>query len=301
MPTALPIATDFTGVAITEAQFKTAMTSLRDYLAGLLGTTGATADARTALQLPGQIQSISASVAANAMTVSAGSMALDFRSATLTSGAVSSVSGTPASLVIPSTATLGTVSAVQSRIVVLALNNAGTIELAVVNQAGGVDLGETGVINTTAISTGANSAGVIYSNTARTAIAYRVLGFIESTQATAGTWASTPSTVQGAGGQALDALAAMGYGQTWQTPARSQGTTYYNTTGKPIFVIGSFGHPSAYVSTTAIVGGVTIGTYYNITPGGAQIQGATISFIVPPGMSYSINSSGVMYGWAELR
>jgi hypothetical protein len=40
MPTALPAATDFTGAAITEAQFKTAMTSLRTHLADLLGVTG---------------------------------------------------------------------------------------------------------------------------------------------------------------------------------------------------------------------------------------------------------------------
>lgn len=46
---ALPAATDFTGSSITEAQFKTAMTNLRAYLAGLLGTTGDAADALTAL------------------------------------------------------------------------------------------------------------------------------------------------------------------------------------------------------------------------------------------------------------
>ena len=49
MPTALPLATDFTGASITEAQFKTAITSLRDYLAGLLNTTGVGGDALLAL------------------------------------------------------------------------------------------------------------------------------------------------------------------------------------------------------------------------------------------------------------
>ena len=37
---ALPAATDFTGSAVTEGQFKTAMTNQRGFLAGLLGTTG---------------------------------------------------------------------------------------------------------------------------------------------------------------------------------------------------------------------------------------------------------------------
>ena len=42
-----------------------------------------------------------------------------------------------------------------------------------------------------------NSATAYYSTTARTSVAYRVVGYVESTQATAGTWATTPSTLQG--------------------------------------------------------------------------------------------------------
>ena len=151
-----------------------------------------------------QIQPISASVAANALTISASALALQFRSSTLGSGAVSFVKGTPANLVISSGSTLGTTSAVRSRIAVLALNNAGTIELAAANAAG-VDLSETGLISTTAEggAGAADSGTVAYSTTARTNVAYRVIGYIESTQATAGTWATAPSTIQGAGGQAL--------------------------------------------------------------------------------------------------
>jgi hypothetical protein len=70
-----------------------------------------------------------------------------------------------------------------------------------VNIAGGNDLSETGLISTTAIAAASNSASTIYSTTARTSVAYRVLGYIESTQATAGTWAATPSLIQGVGGQ----------------------------------------------------------------------------------------------------
>lgn len=47
--TALPAATDFTGAAITEAQFKTAITNLRAYLSGLLGTDGTAATAISTL------------------------------------------------------------------------------------------------------------------------------------------------------------------------------------------------------------------------------------------------------------
>lgn len=300
MPTALPLATDFTGSAITESQFKTAITSLHDFLQGLLGTTGVVADAKTALQVSGQLQPIAATVAASALTISASALALDFRSTTLSSGAVTTVAGTPANLVVPSGATLGTANGVQSRLVVLALNNAGTIELAVVNIAGGNDLTETGLISTTAITSGASAANVIYSTTARTAITYRVVGYVESTQATAGAWATAPSLIQGQGGQALASMSSIGYGQTWQnlTASRSLGTTYYNTTGRPISL-------SININST-------LGSQLGLTVNGLGVDQTTSSAggyigvlraIVPPGGSYvATSASGTpTIGWFELR
>ena len=183
------------------------------------------------------IKSITASVATSALTVTLSPTTLDFRSATLTSGTVvSRVISSPVSVVVSSGSTLGTTSAVQSQIVVLALDNAGTVELAVVNISGGTNLTETGLISTTAEggAGAADSASVVYSATARTNLAYRVVGYIESTQATAGTWATAPSTIQGVGGQALTAMSSLGYGQVWTTVTRAAATTYYNTTGKPI-------------------------------------------------------------------
>ena len=184
----------------------------------------------------------------------------------------------------------------QSRIAVLALNNAGTIELAAVNVAGGVDLTETGLISTTAEggAGAADSASVVYSTTARTSLAYRVIGYIESTQATAGTWATAPSTIQGVGGQAWAAMASLGYGQTWQdvktSPGRSTGTTYYNTTGKPIVVSLVC---SAVSSTSVTVNGNVLG-YLNLN--------ALQHFIVPPGGSYVISAAGTtVTNWWELR
>ena len=250
-----------------------------------------------------QVQSISASVAANAMTISATALALDFRNTTLGSGTVTTVSGTPANLVISSGSTLGTVSAVASRIVVIALNNAGTIELAAVNISGGTQLDETNLITTTAEGGvgAADSASVVYSTTARTSVAYRVIGYIESTQATAGTWATAPSTIQGSGGQALTAMSSLGYGQTWQvvTGSRSIGTTYYNTTGKPIIVVvnGSAGSNNGSLSPT--VNGISIGNATG-TASGYFVQ---TSFLVPSGGSYSVASisANTSITWTELR
>jgi hypothetical protein len=246
-----------------------------------------------------QLQPISASVAANALTISASALSLEFRSATLTSGAVSFVQGTPANLVISSGSTLGTVSAQQSRIVVLALNNAGTIELAAVNISGGNDLSETGLISTTAEggAGAADSANVIYSTTARSNVAYRVIGYIESTQATAGTWATAPSTIQGYGGQALAAMSSLGYGQNWQvvTGSRALGTTYYNTTGKPITVVTSFQSSATF---TMQVNGNSVS---QIGAGVGTL--ASMTGVVPPGMSYNVNTSGggSINTWCELR
>ncbi len=248
-----------------------------------------------------QVQPISASVAANALTISASALALDFRSATLTSGTVTPISGTPSNLVVPSSATLGTTNAIQSDLYILALNNAGTIELAVVNSTGGVDLSETGVISTTAISAAATSASVIYSTTARTNVAYRVVGLVRSTQATAGTWATTPSLIQGQGGNALNAMMSLGYGQTWQNVvgSRALATTYYNTTGKPIVVCYSATNGAANISSIVINGTITVA---GVQP--QQGGQAMATAVIPPGASYVANQStggSTLNTWVELR
>lgn len=176
----------------------TSLTGLTTPLSAAQGGTGTTTGVT-------EIQPISASVGSSALTISASALSLDFRSTTAGSGTVTKVSGTPANLVISSGSTLGTTSAQLSRLAVLALNNAGTIELAVVNVASGLVLNETGLVSTTAEggAGAADSATVIYSTTARSSVAYRVIGYVESTQATAGTWATAPSAIQGAGGNEI--------------------------------------------------------------------------------------------------
>lgn len=139
---------------------------------------------------------------AGAMTIPAQKYTLDFQNPT--TGAVTTVSAQAAAMVVPSGATLGLTSAVQSDLALLALfPSAGTIEHAVVNLAGGVDLSETGTISTTALSTGSDSANVVYSTTARSNVQYRVLGRYRSTQTTAGTWAQVMTAINGAGGNRI--------------------------------------------------------------------------------------------------
>lgn len=248
-----------------------------------------------------QIQTVGATVAANAMTVTLNPTSLDFRSTTLNSGAINTrANAAQLSLTIPSTATLGTTNGVASRILILAIDNAGTMELAVYNAAGGANLDETGVINTTAIAGGSNSL-TVYSQTARTGVPYRIVGFVDSTQATAGTWATAPSLVQGCGGEALTSLASLGYGQSWQNVAgsRTLGTTYYNTTSRPILVSvtvnGTTGQDALiYCNGVLVCSGTSIYT---------SARGHACA-IIPPGASYYAavgGGGGSVAVWAELR
>lgn len=281
----------------------------------LSGTAGITLGASSALTfgdsstLPSAtfspIYPVSASVAASALTITLNACSLAFRSTTLGSGTTSTATVTsPITLTVPSTATLGTVSAVQSQLMVLAINNGGTVELAVVNLSGGTNLDETTLITTTTISSGATSASTAYSTTGRSSVAFRVVGTIISTQATAGTWITAPSTIQGMGGQALTSMQSLGFGQVWTdvgptgTNARVSGTTYYNTTSRPITVTAGGQAVSGSPLITAVVAGVTI-ISWNFPYG----TGQPITFIVPPGQSYSITfGAGTGFNrWIELR
>ena len=272
------------------------------------GTLGATLPVPLVISLGGSgglvggvipIQPITASVGSSALTVTLNPTILNFRNTPLTSGQINTRTvATAISVVVPSTATLGTVSTIQSRLVVIALDNAGTVELAVVNIAGGNNLDETTLISTTAISAGATSASVVYSTTARTSLPFRVVGYVESTQATAGTWATAPSTIQGQGGQALAAMSSLGYGQTYTVysppTGRATGTTYYNTTGKPKLVVVVV---SAVAGTfTPSVGGVSLAA---MTTSASYFP--TYTFIVPVNAAYLISVTGcTVLTWSEL-
>lgn len=258
-------------------------------------------DTAASASVSAKIQPIGAAVATNALTATLNPTTIDFRSATLSSGTVNTRMVSAAiSITVPSGATLGTVSGQSARIVLLALDNAGTVELAVANLAGGINLDETTLISTTAISGSSNSANVIYSTTARSSVPFRIVGFVDATEATAGTWATAPSTVQGIGGQALAAMSGIGYGQTCQdvTGSRSLATTYYNTSGKPI-TVHIYLIPSTGATLTLTVNGVAMARSSNTTG-----NGVNLTELIPPGASYSAalnagTASSTL--WTEIR
>ena len=96
----------------------------------------------------------------------------------------------------------------------------------------------------------------------------------------------------------------VGVSQTWQLPTRVSGTSYTNSTGKPIQVLVTFNqNTSASGTGVVVVGGVTISsTNYSLSASGGSIF-YTVSFIVPNSTAYTVTAtSGVSIGtWAELR
>ena len=84
------------------------------------------------------------------------------------------------------------------------------------------------------------------------------------------------------------------------TGSRSNGTSYTNSTGKPILVIvGGSDASGQGFNLTVVVGGVTILTQAGSPAGNTQ----TSSFIVPDSTSYTVtwNASANFNFWVELR
>ena len=256
-----------------------------------------------AANIESAIKPITATVASNALTVGLNPTTVTFKNTTVGGLPVSIAITSALSLTVPSTATLGTTSGQSARLAILAINNAGSVVLGITNLTGGTNIDETGLISTTAISTGATSASVIYSASALTNVAYRVIGFIDISEATAGTWATAPTNVFGVGGLTMSAMSSIGYGQTYQDvhASRAFGTTYYNTTGKPIFinVAGSWSAGGGNITIT--INGITNS---DAAYGAFNVTQGTASALIPIGASYSIGMAGgtaSILAWYELR
>jgi hypothetical protein len=98
------------------------------------------------------------------------------------------------SLVVSSGSTLGQASASTARLFIYLIDNAGTLELAVSQTL----YPDNKTISTTAEggAGAADSGTVIYSTTARSSVNFRLIGTLQNTQTTAGTWASAGSNLR---------------------------------------------------------------------------------------------------------
>ena len=91
----------------------------------------------------------------------------------------------------------------------------------------------------------------------------------------------------------------LGYGQDWQvlTGSRFAGTTYYNTTGKPIFLMVE-GSGNVNSTITITINGVV--AWHNQASGSAIAGPATIP--IPVNASYIVAFTGSsLQSWSELR
>ena len=89
--------------------------------------------------------------------------------------------------------------------------------------------------------------------------------------------------------------------QVWQivTGSRAIGTTYTNTSGKPISVIVGVTLTNTSTFTTLIVSGVVTSITQGYSSGSYTYE---LSAIVPNGASYLVTGgSPTLYSWAELR
>lgn len=162
--------------------------------------------------------SLAASVASNALTITLKSLDgstltsenhafASIRNNTVTTGSVNSyLISSPMTLVVPSTATLGVVSFIPFRLWIVIFDDAGTLRLGVFNSSSLSNLRiyplfESGVASSSAISGSSVSAGTFYTGSAVSSKSYKVIGYMEWTSglATAGSWASLPTTIQNYG------------------------------------------------------------------------------------------------------
>jgi hypothetical protein len=148
---------------------------------------------------------ITTSVASSALTVALKTKAgndpstsepiqISFRSVTATSGTYTTRNVTAAtSVVVSSGSTLGTISTAASDIYIYALDNAGSVELGISSYL----FPDHSIQSSTAEggAGAADSATVLYSTTARSSVPVRLIGMINITETTAGTWTSNATTV----------------------------------------------------------------------------------------------------------
>lgn len=127
--------------------------------------------------------------------------------------------------------------------------------------------------------------------------------------ATNATSATTASTCTGNSATATTDNQHIGISQTWQdmTASRTNGTTYTNSTTRPIQVLATFyrgDNTFGYVSVTTIVGGATIQVnrqFFDTTDNSISSP----CFIVPVGATYSVTCDFSpllnQRKWFELR
>jgi hypothetical protein len=247
-----------------------------------------------------------ASVGASALTIAlknaAGSDAsvgdpitISMRNATLATGTYSSRSVTAAlDIVVTSGATLGHTSGVASYIYVYALDNAGTVELAVCSRL----LDTTKIYSSTVMSSSSDSIDVLYSTTARTNVPIRFLGKMLSNQTTAGTWASAPSEISLTSDLDTQYVSATTSGLVLTTTETDVGGSTINLTPGVWRIVYNISALVAAPSGTGTDGKVVL----KITTSADALVGTSIRSLYANGVSgSSLNLAGVLAAEEVVR
>lgn len=220
---------------------------------------------------------------------------ISFRNATSATGTYSAVSVTAAtSLVVSSGSTLGSTggAGVTEYVYVYALNNAGSIELGVSTKW--FDTGS--VVSSTAEggAGAADSGTVIYSTTARSNVAARLIGRIAFTEAVAGTWATAPTEIS------------VG---TFQVKPQSSVlprafVRFDPTSASSSDLTGTYSRTTTTVTVTATAHGLVVGNrvYLNFTSGTA-VDGAFVVTSVADANTFTVThgTSGSTSGNVTLE
>jgi len=310
----------------TNTVFKGGIGKLWDWATGLLGTSGNPEDVFVALKLqdPTALYNMKPTFAAasSALTITmrdkvGSAFSADNpgfiaqRSSSITdAGHTTRKVTADFALVVSSGSTLGHTSARLCPIYIYLLDNAGAQELAVA----GTFQGESGIYTTAAEggAGGADNADVMYSATARSNVAGRLVAIAWSNQTTAGTWASTPTEVktrpfhlERVGEEATYMGGVIAYGYFGEDGANVSRTTYAKLFAKvgTIWGVGdgstTFGLPDSRRRVAVGSGGSSTGTLGNAVgnTGGAETHTLTTGEI--PAHTHDQNSSSLGAGGAS--
>ena len=111
-----------------------------------------------------------------------------------------------------------------------------------------------------------------------------------------------PKTAETANTTANNALAGGHYGQTWQAVTRVAGTTYYNTTGKPIVLSKSFTGTGPTIRVTISINRGTPFDFARHSSGNAATPQIVGNCLIPNDASYLLTEISVASGVStELR
>lgn len=175
---------------------------------------------------------------------------------------------------------------------VIAGNTSGAVELRTVDNAGSNTItlpARTGTLITDA-DTGSVTNAMLAGSIPNSKLANSSITIGNSTVSLGGT-ISAPET-------------GVGTNQTWLnlTSSRVKGTTYTNSTGRPIQIIVTCTLQGiSQSSMTLTVSGVTVAMMTQNTAGLSTGVGTPLAAIIPPGATYVVTGSGTINNWAELR